>query len=147
MRKLKAETFNDDPEGQTLQAKFIDGLGHTLSTAVSALRPVVLRLIDFGATRAHLINLAVDAGYKKAYVRTLLSEILVRNNCRERKPGAGPKTFQLALLMLAFAREKAGTQAHKLLKAAHAAKIEDEAELSVGQSHFQGPAFGRPYLI
>ncbi len=85
-----------DPEREALETQFLSRLGNTLSTALTALEPIVLRLIEFGATRQYLLALAVAAGYQKAYVRSLLSQILVRRGSRQRKSGAGPKTPQLA---------------------------------------------------
>src|SRR5436309_6627268 len=86
---------NGDWEHEALEQQFLDGLAVTMSTAVSALRPVVLRLVSMGATRTHLVAIAAERGYKKAYVRTLLSEILIRNGGRQREPGAGPKRRRL----------------------------------------------------
>ena len=139
---------NGDREHEALERQFLDGLAVTMSTAVSALRQVVLRLVSMGATRTHLIAIAAERGYKKAYVRTLLSEILIRNGGRQRKPGAGPKTSPLAKVMLAIARALAGRLAEKLLRAAaHAARKEDEAELARQQALRRGISTPAPIIL
>ena len=110
-----------------LEAQFGDGLAGSLSTAVSALRTVVLRLLASGATRRELLQIGQARGYRPAYVRTILSQILPSAAGRKRKPGAGPKTPKLACVILAFARALVGQYARKyLLAAAHLAKIEDQ---------------------
>jgi len=120
-------SFSEE-EREALESEFGDGLGATLSTAVSALRAVVIRLISAGATRKRLVQIGVARGYKAGYVRTVVSQILVRvPGGRKRRAGAGPKTPKVAYAILAFARELAGEQARRgLLAAAHLAKVEDE---------------------
>jgi hypothetical protein len=131
VREGAAAEQHKRPEREALAARFVDGLGAGLRTALSTLEPVVLRLANLGLTRKELTQLAVAKGFKQSYVRTLLSQILVRTGRRTRKSGAGPKTPALAKLILAFAREKAGAQAYKiLLAAAHAARKEDQAQLA-----------------
>src|ERR1043166_9049340 len=120
--KLEHSVLRARTERCCLEEQFLLTLDKTLQTSASALRPIVLRLISLGATKSELIRLAVRAGYNQTYVRTILSRILINKGCRQRKTGAGPKTPALALLVLAFAREKAGANAAKILRAAaHAA--------------------------
>ena len=128
---LHSRNAGADPERKVLERQFLNRLGTSLLTTLATLQPIVLRLIEFGATRQSLEALAVAKGYQKAYVRSLISAILVRRGGRQRKSGAGPKTSELAKLILAFAREKAGRQAYKYLtSAAHAARKEDQAALA-----------------
>ena len=120
-----------DPERQALEMEFLSVLTRGRATAVGALKPIVLRLCGIiGATRKELLALALSHGHQKAYIRSLLSEILVSSGRRQRKSGAGPKTPRLAQIILAFARAIAGRQAEKMLRAAaHVARVEDEATL------------------
>jgi hypothetical protein len=144
-KSLLLRDHSSDPEGTSatverndLEDTFLSRLENTFQTALAALRPIVFRLIELGATRQYLLDLAIAKGYQKSYVRSILSSILVQRGDRRRKSGAGPKTPQLALLILAFAREKAGNQAYKLLKAAaHAARKEDEAAVPMPKNQFR----------
>ena len=144
--ELRGCPGSECPERQALEALFVKRLGSSLSTAVVALRPVVLRLVELGATRKELMAIAQAHEYKKAYVSSLLSEILVGRGQRSRQSGAGPKTPPLALIIKAFAREKAGRSAYRMLRAAtHAAWKEDQAEAAT--RHAPGDLWQLPYLI
>ena len=118
-----------------MEQDFLSRLAGATATGISALRPTVLRLVSMGITRKRLLALAVAHGYKRAYVGSLLSEILIRHGRRQRKRGAGPKTPWLALIILAFARAIVGFEAAKFLRAAaHAARREDGAALPSNDS-------------
>jgi hypothetical protein len=84
-----------------------------------------------GATQARLLEVGRARGYTRSYVGTIIAQILPKAGRRKRRPGAGPKTPELACDILAFARRLVGDKARKyLLAAAHLAKIEDHRRVA-----------------
>jgi hypothetical protein len=123
-------TNYDEMDWSQLQWEYNRALGDAHSNALTTLGPVVRAMADRGATRKYLISLGAAYGYKKAYVSSLISQILVSGGHRQRCPGAGPKIHPLARRILAFAREEAGRSARKhLASAARLAQKEDEEQL------------------
>jgi hypothetical protein len=100
----------------------------SLTAGADSLRSVVNRLRALGVGRRTLIRWALEAGYAERYIRSLLSQIFAKAGLRMRKPGAGPKTPQEALELLAIATDRYGERAERLLRAAaRAAKRRREA--------------------
>ena len=115
-------------DADALRQKFLECLSR-ISTHALLLRTVVRKLIESGVTWRRLTEWAVSAGYEDRYVRKLLSEVLLDIGIRRRRPGAGPRTPQEALLILAFARENYGDRAGKFLRAAYrAARAQELAQ-------------------
>lgn len=105
------------PDSKTLKEQFLQCFGvRTDNTAV--LQGVVRSLIDQGVPRQTLVKWAVEAGYRKSYVSSLLSRIFVSLGMRERKPGAGRKPSAMALELLAIARSRYGEHFLKVLRGA-----------------------------
>jgi hypothetical protein len=69
-----------------------------------------------------------EAGCRDKYVRKVISQILTDAGIRRRKPGAGRRTDQRALAILAYVRQLHGEEATALLGAAwRAGRAEDAA--------------------
>jgi hypothetical protein len=116
--KPKANLNNEKlPSFSALKQKYLQCFGARIQNA-SVLRDVVRDLIDEGVPRQTLAEWAVDAGYAKGYVSSLLSRILVFLGLRERKQGAGRKPSPAALELLAHARDQYGENCLKVLRAA-----------------------------
>jgi hypothetical protein len=101
----------------TLKQRYLQYFGARTHNA-AALQGVVRDLIGQGISRQLLVIWAVEAGYTKAYVSSLLSRILVSLGLRERKRGAGRKPSPAALELLAYARDQYGESCLKVLRAA-----------------------------
>jgi hypothetical protein len=84
----------------------------------TTLRGVVRDLIGAGVSKEMLAIWAVEAGYGKRYVSSLLSRIFVSLGVRERRKGAGRKPSSAALELLAHAHSRYGESALKVLCAA-----------------------------
>src|SRR6266704_3067255 len=103
---------------ETLKQDYLACLASLSSTAVT-LKRVVNELIDLGLTRQNLLQWAVDRGYNKPHVQSLLSKLLCHRGWRQRKPGAGRKPNPDALATLASVRSEYGhDRARRLLRAA-----------------------------
>ena len=76
-------------------------------------------LIDIGVSRKTMVSWAVETGYSQTYIRSLLSKILRGLGQGERKPGAGRRVPQEALILRAIARNNFGQKAAKYLLAAY----------------------------
>lgn len=100
-----------------LKEKFLRCFALRLSNSTK-LHGVVRDLIGTGVSRKTLMNWAVEAGYAKAYVSSLLSRIFVALGMRERRKGAGRKPSYAALELLAHARSRYSESALKVLCAA-----------------------------
>lgn len=119
-----------DEEKQALKERFLECLHMIPET----LRPVVTRLLAFGVKRDELVEWAVGAGYSRSFIRSLLSRLFCDNGQRSRRAGAGRKTPQEALALLAFAQNQFGERAPKYLLAAYrAAKAQSAMHLQSGQ--------------
>lgn len=99
-----------DSRLEALKQQYSDGLAASLEAATAVLRPVIEKLLHFGIGRKTLTDWGVAAGYSRGYVKTLLSRLLCLAGARERKPGAGPKIPQGALLILRFACDNFGEE-------------------------------------
>src|SRR5437016_5218463 len=75
----------------------------TIHKGTASLRTSAIDLIHLGAKRSDLVRWAVSKGYDEKHVRSVLSKLLCRLGTRERNPGAGRRTPQQALTILAFA--------------------------------------------
>ena|SRR5437867_4065540 len=131
MKELKilraTENEGEAPNEQALKSQYLQGLG-SITFALVPLRRIVDQLLQLGLTRKELIQWGVEAGYKKPYVRTLLSKLLIESGSRQRRKGAGPKIRQEALLIEAHVRQQYGSLTVKLLRAAlRVAKANDAA--------------------
>jgi hypothetical protein len=82
------------------------------------LHEVVRDLIGAGVSRQTLTLWAVEAGYAKASVSSLLSRIYSSLGLRERRKGAGRKPSSVALELLAHAHDRYGENFLKVLCAA-----------------------------
>lgn len=85
---------------------------------VTTLQGIVKDLIQKGVSRRRLVEWAVEAGYTKGYVSSLLSRILVSLGLRERKKGAGRKPSPDALELLSYARSRYRKNHLNMLRAA-----------------------------
>ncbi|HEX3625381.1 MAG TPA: hypothetical protein VH280_08150 [Verrucomicrobiae bacterium] len=85
---------------------------------VTTLQGIVRNLIEDGVSRRTLATWAVEAGYTKGYVSSLLSRILISLGLRERKEGAGRKPSPDALELLSYARSRYGENHLNVLRAA-----------------------------
>ena len=101
-----------------LKKEFIESLA-IFSKPSETLSGVVQSLLSAGHSRKDLIQWAVDAGYVRPYVRSLLSAVLVKAGVRARKTGAGRRVSQEALVIAAYAAEHFGSDAPKHLLAAY----------------------------
>lgn len=104
-------------DAETLKAKYLCCFGVRTDNA-AALQEIVKGLIDGGISRKTLVGWAVQAGYSKGYVSSLLSRILCSIGLRERRAGAGRKPSPAALELMAYAQDKYGEQFLKVLRAA-----------------------------
>ena len=100
-----------------LKEEFLRSFGLHVSNSTT-LRGVVRDLIGAGVSRNTLTNWAVEAGYAKRYVSSLLSRIYKSLGKRERRPGAGRKPSAAALELLAHAHDRYGESFLKVLYAA-----------------------------
>jgi hypothetical protein len=98
--------------------RYLDGLESTLAAAAAGLRPAVENLVALGVARKTLVEWGVAAGYAKAYVRSVLSRILVSRG-RLRAPGPGRKVPEGALALLAIATGRYGENGLPYLLAAY----------------------------
>lgn len=122
---------------EALKKQFVHCL-QTIAQSATTLRNVVVALIELGGDRPELVRWAAEAGYSPGYARTLLSKILCDAGLRARKPGAGPPTPQEALVILAFAHQRYGEDAAKLLRAAaRAAKAQAAAKTTQAQGELR----------
>ncbi|HWY32526.1 MAG TPA: hypothetical protein VNX46_17310 [Candidatus Acidoferrum sp.] len=110
---MSALTMNSD----ALKEKFLRCVGLHLSNSTT-LRGVVRDLIGEGVSKKTLTIWAVEAGYAKRYVSSLLSDIFVSLGFRDRRKGAGRKQSSAALELLAHAHDRYGESYLKVLCAA-----------------------------
>jgi len=119
---------NDEPAKQSLKKTFLECLAD-VSTRAETLRQAIAGLLDLQVPWQQLWQWAKDAGHKDKSVRKLLSEILLELGIRRRRPGAGPKLPQEAILIEAGVRAEYGERTQKFLRAAcRVAKAKDESE-------------------
>jgi hypothetical protein len=104
-------------DAETLKEKYLRCFGVRTDNA-AALQEIVKGLIDGGVTRKTLVGWAIQAGYTKGYVSSLLSRILCAIGLRERRAGAGRRPSPAALELMAYAQGKYGEQFLKVLRAA-----------------------------
>jgi hypothetical protein len=102
---------------ETLKEKYLRCFGVRTDIA-AALQEIVKGLIEGGVSRKTLVGWAVQAGYTKGYVSSLLSRILCSIGLRERRAGAGRRPSAAALELMAYAQDKYGEQFLKILRAA-----------------------------
>jgi len=100
-----------------LKEEFLRCFGLHVSNSTT-LHGVVRDMIGAGVSRKTLRIWAVEAGYGKRNVSSLLSSIFVSLGFRERRPGAGRKPSAAALELLAHAHDRYGESALKVLRAA-----------------------------
>lgn len=100
-----------------LKKQFLECFG-IRATNATTLRDTVKNLIERGVARKTLVRWAVQAGYTKSYVSSLLSRILCSIGLRERSIGAGRKPSPEALELLAYTRARYGNNSSKVLRAA-----------------------------
>jgi len=101
----------------TLKEEFLRCFGLHVSNETKLLE-VVRDLAGAGVSKKTLTIWAVEAGYAKRRVSSLLSSIFVSLGKRERRPGAGRKPSAAALELLAHAHDRYGEGALKMLRAA-----------------------------
>ena len=101
----------------TLKQEFLRCFGLHLSNSTT-LHGVVKDLISAGVSRKTLTIWAVEAGYAKASVSSLLSRIYSSLGLRDRRKGAGRKPSSAALELLAHAHDRYGESFLKVLRAA-----------------------------
>jgi hypothetical protein len=102
---------------QALKQKFLQWF-EVRTTSATALQEVVKGLIDQGFSRKTLVAWAVQEGYPKKYVSSVLSRIFCALGLRERQPGAGRKPSPEVLELLAHAQARYGARSLKVLRAA-----------------------------
>lgn len=114
---LKKETLKNGKPLGSLKEQYLQCFGVRTNNA-SMLQSIVRDLIEDGVSRRMLVAWAVEAGYTKGYVSSLLSRILVSLGLRERKKGAGRKPSPDALELLSYSRSRYGKKHLNLLRAA-----------------------------
>ena len=102
---------------QALKERYLRCFGERTNNA-ALLQSVVRDLIHEGIPRQTLAAWAVEAGYSKGYVASLLCRVLVSLGLRERNKGAGRKPTLAALELLAHARSRYGKHFLRVLYAA-----------------------------
>ncbi len=107
---------NREPLG-SLKKRYLQCFG-VRANNVATLQGVVRDLIEDGVSRRTLVAWAVEAGYTKGYVSSLLSRMLVSLGLRERKKGAGRKPSPDALSLLSYSRSRYGIKHLNVLRAA-----------------------------
>jgi hypothetical protein len=129
------KTFNNRKclGSDTLKGKYLQWFSLRSDNA-TVLRDVVRDLIEEGIPRQTLVAWAVEAGYSKRSVSSLLSRIFVSLGLRVRKKGAGRKPSAAALELLAHARSRYGKDSLKVLRAAWRA---GKAQLAVANTQDQ----------
>jgi hypothetical protein len=115
--RMKTKNGTKQPGAETLKERYLRCFGVRTDNA-AALQEIVKGLIDEGVSRQTLVSWAVQAGYTKGYVSSLLSRILCSIGLRERRPGAGRKPSPAALELMVYAQDKYGEQFLKVLRAA-----------------------------
>jgi hypothetical protein len=113
------KTRNDAkrPDAAALKAEYLKCFG-VRTNNTSVLRQTVKGLMDRGVSRKTLVVWAVQAGYTKGYVSSLLSRILCSIGLRANRIGAGRKPSLDALELLAHARSRYGERFLNVLRAA-----------------------------
>jgi hypothetical protein len=114
---MKAKTLKNRKPLGSLKERYLQCFG-VRANSVATLQGVVRDLIEDGVSRRTLVAWAVEAGYSKGYVSSLLSRILVSLGLRERKKGAGRKPSPDALELLSYARSRYGENHLNVLRAA-----------------------------
>ncbi|HTV43101.1 MAG TPA: hypothetical protein VMF08_21230 [Candidatus Sulfotelmatobacter sp.] len=114
---LKAETLKNGKPLSSLKKRYLQCFGARANN-VATLQGIVRDLIEDGISRRTLVAWAVEAGYTRGYVSSLLSRILVSLGLRERKKGAGRKPSPHALELLSYARSRYGENYLNVLRAA-----------------------------
>jgi len=123
-------------EREALKQQFLECL-RAIRTSATALGDVAARLFRLGTSKRTLLRWAVEAGYNERYVRNVINHVCRQAGLCRRRSGAGPRTPQEALIILAFATDRYGGRAEKLLRAAaHAAKVQRLAQAAQGPAHF-----------
>lgn len=132
---MKAKTLKNRKHLGLLKERYLQCFG-VRANNVATLQGIVRNLIEGGISRRTLVAWAIEAGYTKGYVSSLLSRILVSLGLRERKKGGGRKPSPDALELLSHARGRYGERWFNVLRAAWragkgqhhaAAKTADEA--------------------
>jgi hypothetical protein len=117
-------------ESQALKKKFL-GCFSARANNTSVLRETVKALTDRGFTRKMLVSWAVEAGYSKGYVSSLMSQILCSLGMRANRVGAGRKPSPCALELLAISQQRYGKKFLNVLRAAWRA---GKAQVATGDS-------------
>ena len=114
---MKTLNNREHLRSQALKERYLRCFGVRTNNA-ALLQSVVRDLVHEGIPRQTLAAWAVEAGYSKGYVASLLSRVLVSLGLRERNKGAGRKPSLAALELLAHARSRYGDDFLKVLRAA-----------------------------
>jgi len=114
---MKALNHTKHLGSQALKERYLQCFGVRTNNS-ALLQSVVRDLIHEGIPRQTLAAWAVEAGYSKGYVASLLSRVLVSLGLRERNKGAGRKPSLAALELLAHARSQHGENFLKVMRAA-----------------------------
>ena len=115
--QMKALNYGTGRDSKALKERFLQYF--TFRTKQSGvIRGVVRDLIEGGIPREILMDWAVEAGYSKSYVASLLSHILVSQGLRQRAKGAGRKPSAAAQSLLAYSRRRYGKDFLNVLRAA-----------------------------
>jgi len=122
---------------KALKERFLQRFGVRANNA-AALQEIIRELIETGTTRTTLLAWAVEAGYSRAHISSVLSRIFVALGLRERKKGAGRRPSSAALELLAHAQSRYG---ENFLRVLYAACRAGKAQLAAAASHetFQPP--------
>ena len=114
---VKTFTQTKGSGSETFRERFLECFsGH--EDNANKLKDVVRELIAEGVPRRTLVGWAVEKGYSKGYVASLLSRIFVSLGLRERQSGAGRRPSAAALELLAHVRSRYGENFMKVLRAA-----------------------------
>lgn len=117
MAQTRSSGGSKQAEAEALKREFLRCFS-VRTNNTSRLREAVKRLIDRGVTRKTLVTWAVQAGYTKGYVSSLLSRILCSMGLRANRVGGGRKPSPDALELLAHSRGRYGKKFLNVLRAA-----------------------------
>jgi hypothetical protein len=117
MNRMKTLNNRKHLRSQAFKERYLQCFGVRTNNA-ALLQSVVRDLIHEGISRQTLAAWAVEGGYSKGYVASLLSRILISLGLRERNKGAGRKPSLAALELLAHARSQYGEDFLKVMRAA-----------------------------
>jgi len=129
-------------DSKTLKKKYLKYFSARRKSA-STFHDIVRALIGRGVGRQILVRWAVEAGYSKSYVSSLLCQILCSVGMRVNAAGGGRKPSRHALELLDHARRRYGKNFLNVLRAAWRA---GKAELNLADKGTRTKSIVEPQL-